>query len=593
MHGFYHAYLLLSCFVKDLKMIRKYKGWFVLKFDWIDLYTIVEELRPLLIGAKLQDIYNTADSRVLFVFYRGSKLFLQMDVSKDFSSMVPMTKKPQTPDSPSDFCFAIRKYLENARLKDMVMHDAHRLLRFIFATETEEFSLFVDFQTHQGNIYLASDDKKLLACHNKNIKFDYDKLIEPEHPQLSYKDIDWKIDEVSKAIDDGSYGYFVSKAKEFTPKFMQWILGKENLSFTSSKHFIEYIGEKFSAIKQEACPHLTFDEIGMTGFCVYPENEVEPVLMAAVLEDYFVFCESGLLLRKVREKGLKLINKEKEYINYKRNIIQKKMELYETHPELERIATLCSSQQDVFRPFCTSIEIKDYFNDYKMMKLSVDPKKNAKGNIDVMFNKVKKYQRGIPRLESQLIGLEESEKLLDRTLNQIRHEVDLVKLDEYIQRLQNLGILKIKKQNKTTTEKKKTKKSQLRLFYSSEGCEIYAGRNDKENDYLVKQVGSKEDTWFHVKDVAGSHIILKKKPESTKASILEAAQLAAYYSSKKSDIKAQVIFTQVKHVKKISGGKPGAVRTDNHETMTVKLDPGIVSKLEKNRKMVNGSTQED
>ncbi|MCO4782232.1 MAG: DUF814 domain-containing protein [Candidatus Cloacimonetes bacterium] len=565
-----------------------------MKFDWIDLYTIVEELRPLLIGAKLQDIYNTADARVLFVFYRGNKLFLQMDVSKDFSSMVPLTEKPKTPDAPSDFCFAIRKYLENARLKDMCVHEGHRLLKLTFETQTEEYSLFVDFHSAQGNIYLVSNDQKLLACHNRSIAFDYDNLVDPKHPHPSYKDIDWNIEEIHKAIHDESYGYFVSKAKEFTPKFIQWLIAQEGLNFKSSADFIQHVDTQLEAIKTEACPHLTFDEIGMTGFSVYPDQEVEPVLMAAVLEDYFTYCETGLLLRKVREKGLKLITKERDYIVSKREKIDKKLELYHTHNELERVATLCLSQQDVFRPFCNSITIQDYYDDeYKTIELTVDPKKSAKGNIDNMFKKVKKYQRGIPRLESQIIELEESEKLLARTLNQIKHETDLVKLDEFIQRLQNLGILKGKKQNKTTTDKKKTKKSQLRLFYSSEGCEIYAGRNDKENDYLVKQVGSKEDTWFHVKDVPGSHIILKKTADSTKASILEAAQLAAYYSSKKSDSKAQVIYTQVKHVKKISGAKPGTVRADQHETMTVKIDPGIVSKLEKNRKMVHGATEED
>ncbi|MCJ8344201.1 NFACT RNA binding domain-containing protein, partial [bacterium] len=487
--------------------------------------------------------------RVLFVFYRGNKLFLQMDVSKDFSSMVPMTEKPKTPDSPSDFCFAIRKHLENARLKDLVLHEGHRLLNFVFETEEQEFSLFVDFQSSHGNIYLVSPESKLLACHNHNIHFDHERLLNPSHPHPSFRDVEWKIEEVKKAIEDESYGYFVSKAKEFTPKLMQWILVQEDLNFTSSDQFIAYMDAKITGIKAEACPHLTFDEIGMTGFSVYPENEVEPVLMAAVLEDYFSFCESGLLLRKVREKGLKLINVEREYISYRRGKINEKLELYQTYNELERVATLCLSQQDAFRPFCTSVKIKDYFSECEPIELKIDPKKSVMANIDNMFNKAKKYQRGIPRLDSQLIELEESEKLLERTLNQIRHEIDLVKLDEFIQRLQNLGIFKGKKQNTTTTAKKKTKKSQLRLFYSSEGCEIYAGRNDKENDYLVKQVGKKEDTWFHVKDVAGSHIILKKKPDSTKTSVLEAAQLAAYYSSKKNDTKAQVIFTHVKYVK--------------------------------------------
>ncbi len=41
------------------------------------------------------------------------------------------------------------------------------------------------------------------------------------------------------------------------------------------------------------------------------------------------------------------------------------------------------------------------------------------------------------------------------------------------------------------------------------GFEIYVGQNNKQNDYLTMKFASSSDLWFHVKDLPGSHVLVR------------------------------------------------------------------------------------
>ena len=92
-------------------------------------------------------------------------------------------------------------------------------------------------------------------------------------------------------------------------------------------------------------------------------------------------------------------------------------------------------------------------------------------------------------------------------------------------------------------------------------------------------MASKEDLWFHVKDMPGSHVVLRQGNKTPgDLSILEAAALAAYYSKARNSTKVAVDYTQRKNVKKQHGAKPGMVIYDNYSTVLVDSDERSVFK---------------
>ncbi len=123
---------------------------------------------------------------------------------------------------------------------------------------------------------------------------------------------------------------------------------------------------------------------------------------------------------------------------------------------------------------------------------------------------------------------------------------------------------------KTNTKQPKAqKKSEPMRYTSSDGYEIWVGRNNKQNDELTIRMAYSTDWWFHTKEIPGSHVIVRAKgedeiPDNT---VLEAAALAAYYSKAQNSSKVPVDYTTVKNVKKPNGAKPGMVIYDHYYTL--------------------------
>jgi predicted ribosome quality control (RQC) complex YloA/Tae2 family protein len=110
-----------------------------------------------------------------------------------------------------------------------------------------------------------------------------------------------------------------------------------------------------------------------------------------------------------------------------------------------------------------------------------------------------------------------------------------------------------------------------RTFVSDDGFEILVGRGAKDNDQLTFRTGKSQDLWLHAADYPGSHVIVRNpnRKEIPQKTLLEAAQLAAFYSQAKKQPKAAVNYTQQKNVSKIKGGAPGLVRISTFKTIMV------------------------
>ncbi|NLT12285.1 MAG: fibronectin/fibrinogen-binding protein [Clostridiaceae bacterium] len=121
-----------------------------------------------------------------------------------------------------------------------------------------------------------------------------------------------------------------------------------------------------------------------------------------------------------------------------------------------------------------------------------------------------------------------------------------------------------------------------RTFELTGGELIMCGRNNIQNDFLTFKVASKDDYWFHAKNIPGSHVILRNFGQIPSDQVFEiSAAVAAYYSSANTDLskgilskdtpnyKIEVDYCMVKHVKKIPGSKPGMVTYSHFNTMLI------------------------
>lgn len=110
---------------------------------------------------------------------------------------------------------------------------------------------------------------------------------------------------------------------------------------------------------------------------------------------------------------------------------------------------------------------------------------------------------------------------------------------------------------------KKHIKSVLIGSINYKGTQICFGKNSSTNDKLTFSVANKNDTFLHIKDYHGSHIIVRDANPS-KDSLLFAAELALVLAGKET---GEIYYAIVKDVKK--SGKPGLVNMLSYKTIFV------------------------
>jgi predicted ribosome quality control (RQC) complex YloA/Tae2 family protein len=174
-------------------------------------------------------------------------------------------------------------------------------------------------------------------------------------------------------------------------------------------------------------------------------------------------------------------------------------------------------------------------------------------------------ERNIGDALSEHEYLKSVETLLDNCID----NQDIAQIKE---ELISAGYLSATQKGSRKVQKKRSDRPEGKhlVLTVSDGYEVWIGKNNVQNDLITGKLSASNDVWLHVKNAPGSHVILRtslKGGEFTKASIEDAAKLAALHSSLKGASKTEVDFTRVKYVKKPVGSRPGKVIYTNQKTI--------------------------
>ncbi|MGG4344845.1 Rqc2 family fibronectin-binding protein [Paenibacillus lautus] len=209
-----------------------------------------------------------------------------------------------------------------------------------------------------------------------------------------------------------------------------------------------------------------------------------------------------------------------------------------------------------------------YDEEQATVTIPLDPLLTPSDNAQRYFKKYNKYKNSLAVIDEQLIKTREEINYIENLLQQLSH-ASLSDIDEIRDELIQQGYLRDR--NRKAKKKKKNDKPTLHVYTSSEGIELYVGKNNLQNEYVTNRLASSNDTWLHTKDIPGSHVVIRSS-EYGDATLQEAAQLAAYYSQAKESSSVPVDYTLIRHVRKPNGAKPGFVIYDNQKTLFVTPD---------------------
>lgn len=210
----------------------------------------------------------------------------------------------------------------------------------------------------------------------------------------------------------------------------------------------------------------------------------------------------------------------------------------------------------------------------KEVHIPLDQTKSISWNAKHYFERYDKLKRTYEALTIQIKETKEEIEHLESVQSALDFTESQEDLDQIRNELVNTGYIHSNKAGKKG--RSRSEKSRPLHFISSEGYDIFIGKNNYQNDELTFKKASGNDWWFHAKHAAGSHVILVSKDrdhEPSDKAFEEAAAAAAWFSKLRNNPKAEVDYVMKKEVKKPKASKPGFVVYYTNFSMTI--SPGI------------------
>ena len=205
-----------------------------------------------------------------------------------------------------------------------------------------------------------------------------------------------------------------------------------------------------------------------------------------------------------------------------------------------------------FSDYSKFIEVYDYEND-KNIKIELDETKTLKENANNFY---KLYNKG----KNAVAKITELTSLLNAQIQyyeQILYSLDIA------DSVNDLLSVKSEIEPDNSNVKKEQKRAAFEpVEFEIDGFKVFVGKNNRQNDYIVSKLSKDDDLWFHTKDCAGSHVLLKCDNPSDEL-ILKCASLAKQYSKASKSSKVGVIYTRRKYLKKPPASNLGYVTYKN------------------------------
>jgi len=247
------------------------------------------------------------------------------------------------------------------------------------------------------------------------------------------------------------------------------------------------------------------------------------------------------------------------------------------HDQLRVIGELLTAYVSAVPKGASVVSLPNFYDEEKQIDIPLDASQSAIENAQRYFKQSSKRKRSIAILAAERAETEADMHYLEA----VRTHVASAATDNLQQiraELTQQGFMK------SSPSKRGHKLAEAPAapdeYASDDGLVIRVGRNNLQNDRLTLKLSKGHDVWLHVKDGPGSHVVIRSEgrtvPETT---LHQAAILAAYFSKSRDSSNVQVDYTEVKHVWKANGARPGQVLYEGHRTLFVSPTRGDVDRL--------------
>ena len=570
--------------------------------DGMYLSFLVRQVNDLLTGAKVDKIHQPGKNELVFIMRtRGGmhKLYFTADANSPRFAVVEKT--PENPQTPPMLCMLFRKHLIGATLVSVEQYGLDRIAFFNFDATNEigdrvKLTLAVEIMAQHSNVILFGEDNRIIdALRRVDAEKSSYRLVLPG-AQYKFPPAQDKLDlrntapeeacqiilscensKLSSAIIKSVQGVSPLLSRELSFRACGDDKGVTDLTADEKMNLLcEISSLKNMLVNGVSEPTMVLDESEKPmEFSFMPITQYGGGLKVIKKADVFDLLEG---FYSERDRMLRTRSKGAELFKMLDNAIERTArKLNNQHDDLRRCedrdairinAELITASQYKLQKGLSVYEVENYYDDNNIVKITVDPALTPSQNAQKLY---KDYHKActaenmliklIEEGEQDLAYLESVRDMLGRST--LEREFGEIK-DELISQ----GFIKPKKSGKKQMKKQALPPLE---FKTSQGLTVLVGRNNIQNDKLTFKTGRRGDVWLHAQKCPGSHVLLVADGgEVPDDAIVEAAEIAAYYSSAKDGTIVTVDYTDVKNIKKPNGAKPGFVVYYTYYSVNVK-----------------------
>ena len=248
------------------------------------------------------------------------------------------------------------------------------------------------------------------------------------------------------------------------------------------------------------------------------------------------------------------------------------------------LAELLKGNLHAVRKGMTSVLVDDWSSPGEQVEIPLDPKLDPVGNMEALFSRARRGKRGMGKVRERLVEcrgrLEECRAQLARA----DAELERAGRDEPNGPAGGPGEPPVGPTAPPLVGRKQTPgrvKLPYRTFQAAGGDRILVGRNAAGNGQLSFRMARGSDLWLHARDYPGPHVLVRlgRGASADSELFLDAATLAAWFSSARKSGVVEVSHTRAANVRKPRRGKPGQALVSKEKSVAVRIDEGRVRRL--------------
>ena len=556
-------------------------------FDGLFLNRILTELEEDLIDAKINRVHQP-DERTLTLklnSHRRGNCMLLLSAHPQNARLQLSEARYENPAKPPLFAMVLRKYVEGGRIVSLSQAGLDRVAAIEIDARDEigdrhRFHLIVEIMAKHSNVILCDENMTILAAIKPygNAVSRYRRVLPGESyvaPPPSGKDNPLLLTEEEFAdrllendLDLSLKQSLLQKIEGISPATAAELLYRSGipadfaLEEAGSHEFRRLFREIRSLIEADSRPTLSRGGGKTLDFYFQPlrhyeGEEISCSDLNSLLDAYFGAKEEENRFASKKASLLKIVSRFRDKSS--RTVAKQRKELAAAvgGEKYRLYGEVLSANLYRVEDHSESVTLENFYENNKPLTIPLKKELTASENAGRYFKRYNKAKQSKNAIREHLERNEAEHSYLESICYEIEAAAGEEELSEIFKELKQSGYLKEKRDKK----REKQIKPLSPIEVSCLGHTVLIGRNNRQNDKLTLRIAQKDDLWLHAKDIPGSHVIIRRgeKGEIPEEVIVRAAAFAAYHSKAKDAAKVPVDCTEVRHVKKPNGARPGMV----------------------------------